>query len=95
MDAKHHLLVFAYLQLLDLLSTWAFLQHGVEEANPLVTLVLNYPEPMAGLIGVKLLAFILGAYAEATGRIRALRTANWFFAALIVWNLLALINGGK
>src|SRR3954447_17585160 len=52
---------FVYLQLLDLLSTAAFLAHGVEEANPLVRFFMNAgTTPIAGLAVVKCLALGMG-----------------------------------
>lgn len=54
---------FSYLQVLDFLSTIAFLVNGIEEANPLVRLVLKLgTNPIGGLLIVKLLAIALGVY---------------------------------
>lgn len=36
------LLQYSYLQILDLMTTVAFLLHGVREGNPLVRLALQY-----------------------------------------------------
>ena len=36
------LLQYSYLQMLDLLTTVAFLLHGIHEGNPLVRLALRY-----------------------------------------------------
>ncbi len=88
------LLQFACLQLLDMLSTLAFLNFGVQEANPLVRAVMGTcGSALAGLVLVKGLAVLLGLYCWRSGRLRLLARANAFFAALVGWNLLALLLG--
>jgi hypothetical protein len=86
------LALFTYFQFLDLLTTVVFLLHGVKEANPLVKFALAAaPTPLLGLIFVKSGAFALGAYCCLKGRERLLTRINIFFAALVSWNLVALI----
>jgi hypothetical protein len=86
------LLHYTYLQLLDLLTTLAFLLHGVQEGNPLVRFLLERSSSdVAALLLVKLVALGLGATAWLTGRHRLLRRANVFFALVVAWNLLALV----
>jgi hypothetical protein len=88
------LLQFAYLQLLDLLTTVAFLVHGVREANPLVRMAVEgCSNPLIGLIAVKGAAMALGLYCWKNGRGRALARINLLFAAVVAWNLAALIAG--
>jgi F0F1-type ATP synthase membrane subunit a len=88
------LMHFSYLQVLDFLTTVAFLVNGIEEANPLVRLALKLgPNPIGGLILVKLLAILLGVYCWRMGRQRLLARINVVFAMLIAWNLVALIVG--
>lgn len=85
---------FSYLQVLDFLSTIAFLVNGIQEANPLVRLVLKLgTSPVGGLLIVKLLAIVLGVYCWRMGRERLLARMNVFFALVITWNLVALIVG--
>ena len=89
------LLQYSYLQMLDLLTTVAFLLHGVQEANPLVRLALRYSShPLGGLLLVKALALVLGVYCWRCGRERLLTRINILFAVVVAWNLLALIAGG-
>jgi hypothetical protein len=86
------LLRYGYLQILDVLTTLAFLAHGVAEGNPVVQfLMTNAGSPLAGLAAVKVLAMLLGVYCQFTGRFNLLRRANVLFAGLVVWNLVALI----
>jgi hypothetical protein len=86
------LLQYSYLQLLDLLTTTAFLLNGIEEGNPVVRMAMQHsPHPLVGLLLVKTVAVILGMYCWWDGRERLLTRMNWLFAALIAWNLVALI----
>ena len=88
------ILQFSYLQLLDLLTTLAFLLHGVQEANPLVKAAMTlYPNPAGGLLLVKLAALALGLACWRLGKHVLLGRVNVFFAALVTWNLVALILG--
>ena len=89
----NHLLVqFTYLQLLDLMTTLAFLVNGVQEANPLVRFAMHTsPNPLSGLVAVKVLAVLLGVYCWRMGRMRVLSRMNLLFALVVAWNLAALI----
>ena len=88
------LLHYSYLQVLDFLTTIAFMVNGVREANPLVRLALNLGHnPIGSLIGVKVLAVMLGFYCWRMGRERLLSRINAMFALVIAWNLIALILG--
>jgi hypothetical protein len=88
------LLHFSYLQVLDFLTTIAFMLNGVKEANPLVRFALRLgPSPISGLIVVKVLAVLLGIYCWRMGRQRLLSRINIVFAMVIAWNLVALIVG--
>jgi uncharacterized protein DUF5658 len=81
--------------MLDLLTTLAFLLHGVQEGNPMVRLALRYSSnPLGGLLLVKMLALSLGFYCWRCGRQRLLTRINILFAIVVAWNLLALIAGG-
>lgn len=85
---------FSYLQVLDYLTTIAFLLIGVQEGNPVVRLCMNVaPSPMVGLALVKLAALVLGLYCLRLGKDRLLARINVMFAMLVAWNLVALILG--
>ncbi len=87
---------FAYLQALDLLSTIAFLLHGVGEANPLVRWSMSIaPHPIGGLTAVKLLAIGLAIYCVKTHREKLLSRMNLFYAGLITWNMICLVLSSK
>ena len=88
------LVLFSYLQLLDILTTIGFIMHGVEEANPIVRWAIAMaPTPLVGLILVKIEAMGLGIYCLRLGRRRLLGLMNVLFGALISWNMCALILG--
>lgn len=86
------LLNYAYLQLLDLLTTAAFLLAGVKEANPVVVLAMDLAaNPILGVAAVKALALMLGLYCWWTSRSRLLKMATAFYAVLVAYNLVCLI----
>ena len=86
------LLQYAYLQMLDLLTTLAFILHGVHEGNPLVRLMMrSSTNPLNGLLMVKLIAVGLGLYCWKVGRGKLLARINIAFALIVAWNLTALI----
>jgi hypothetical protein len=83
---------FVYLQILDLMTTLAFLANGAMEGNPFVRFLMqNTAHPVLGLLVAKCIAVTLGMMAWRTGRLRSLRKANVFFALLVVWNLIVTI----
>ncbi len=89
------LLQYSYLQMLDLLTTVAFLLHGIHEGNPVVRLALRYSShPWGGLLLVKVLALALGVYCWRCGHEKLLIRINFLFAIVVAWNLVALIAGG-
>jgi hypothetical protein len=87
------LVQFSYLQLLDILTTLVFLASGVHEANPVVRLaMITARSPLWGLLVLKLCAVGGALYCTRTARTRLLTRINLFFAALVVWNLVALLG---
>ena len=85
---------YAYLQVLDFLTTIAFLLNGVQEGNPVVRLAMSLSaNPVSALLTVKLIAVALGVMCFCTGRVRLLSRINIGFAVLVAWNLVALIMG--
>lgn len=76
------------------MTTVAFLLHGIHEGNPLVRVALQYaPNPLGGLLAVKVLAVALGIYCWKGGREKLLIKINLLFAAIVAWNMVALIVG--
>jgi hypothetical protein len=92
MTLRYRLTNFAYLQILDLLTTMAFLMLGVAEANPIVVFAMSVaPNRFWGLVAAKLAAMMLGLYCWIAGRERTLGRINILFAVVVVWNLWAII----
>jgi hypothetical protein len=74
------------------MTTVAFLLQGIREANPVVRVALQYtPNPLGGLLAVKLAAIGLGFYCWKRGREKLLGRINILFALVVAWNLAALI----
>ncbi len=88
------LIQFAYLQLLDILTTMAFLTVGVGEANPFVRFLFSVMQsPVAGLVTVKLMAAGMAVFCWRSRRYRLLSRVNIFYAVLVAWNLTAFLMG--
>ena len=86
------LVVFCYLQLLDLLSTLAFLAGGVTEGNPLVRWAMEaLQSPIGGLVLAKGLALGLGLLCWFRQRNALLNRINAVYAAVVIWNLVAIV----
>jgi hypothetical protein len=83
---------FSYLQVLDLLTTMIFLSAGLQEGNPLVKIALQSAgHPLQALLFVKVLACGIAFYCWRSGRHTVLARANWFFAGIVAWNVVALL----
>jgi len=80
------LLEFCFLQLLDLMTTWSFLRHGVPEANPITG------SSYRGVLAAKILACFVGVICWYTGRRRALVLGCVFYVAIVLWNLVAIMR---
>jgi hypothetical protein len=83
---------YSYLQVLDFLTTIAFLVNGVREGNPLVRLALGVgSNPIGSLVAIKCVAILLGIYCWRVGKRQLLARINLVFALLVAWNMVALI----
>ena len=83
--------VFVYLQLLDLLTTVIGIQMGLNEASPFIRWLMEIG-PVAGVALSKGLALGLGAACVGLGRHRLIVWINYWFAALVVWNLTLMLH---
>ena len=82
---------YCVLQLLDMITTLVFLSVGVQEGNPVVAQAMRLARnPLGALMAVKLVAIAIGIYCFRAKRFRLLRRVNWLFAALVVWNVVAI-----
>lgn len=89
------LLVFVYLQLLDLLSTVLFTSLGVCEGNPIARLAMTYHGAFWGMFLLKLVSTCIVAYFYLkinTAKVkRIMSVINCLLMAVVVWNLAMLI----
>ena len=85
-------LEFVYLQVLDALTTIAFMMYGVAELNPVIKWAMREsPSALTGLLLVKILAVGLAFYCIVRARQKLLRKVNIFFALVVAYNVVVLI----
>ena len=90
---RNQLAQFAYLQLLDLMTTLLCMAHLGQETNPLVKLLIHSAgSPVVGLAVTKLLAVGVALYCWRRSREKLLWGVNLFYSAVVVWNLVALVS---
>ena len=91
MSKSRVFLLFAALQVCDVLTTLLFLRHGVAEANPLMRAAMAVArQPLVALALAKAAALGLALYAARSGRTRLLAGVNVLFTCCVAWNLVAL-----
>ena len=83
--------IFIYLQLLDLLTTLVGFKLGASEASPFIRMLMH-AGPVAGVAASKVLAVGLGALCVYTKRQHLVRWATYWYAALVVWNLIVMLS---
>jgi hypothetical protein len=83
--------VFIYLQLLDLLTTLVGFKLGGAEASPFIR-VLMHAGPAAGVLTSKVVALAIGGYCVAHGKTHLMKWATYWYAALVVWNLMVMLH---
>ena len=80
------LTVFLTLQVLDILTTLLGLQLGAREASIFLGRLMN-AGPVAALLIAKIFAVLLVATALRFKRPRVVVFLNYWFAAIVTWNL--------
>jgi hypothetical protein len=78
--------IFVFLQILDILTTLIGLSLGAGEASTFVATLMHLG-PIQGLLISKILAVILVLIALRRRQPRIVVLANFWFAALVTWNL--------
>ena len=91
-QALAHYQLFIYLQVLDLLTTLVGLRLGLQEISPFVRQLMRV-NPTLGLLVSKLLAIGLGGYCLWANRHRIIHWINYWYAALVAWNLSIILAG--
>ena len=84
--------VFIYLQILDFLTTMVGFRFGAHEASPFIVKLIHSSSPAVGVAASKMLGLGIGGICVATNRVKLLSLANYWYAALIVWNLSTLLS---
>lgn len=87
--------VFVYLQVLDFLTTMVGFRLGASEASPFIAKLIHLTSPAVGVAASKLVGLGVGAMCVATNRTRLLTWANYWYAALVVWNLAMILVAGS
>jgi hypothetical protein len=83
--------IFVYLQLLDLLTTFVGFKLGASEASPFIRALMHFG-PGYGVAASKVLALGLGGLCVYTGRHQLMRWVSYWYAALVVWNLMVMLT---
>jgi Domain of unknown function (DUF5658) len=84
------LTVFLILQVLDILTTLMGIRMGAREASIFVGQLMN-AGPVGGLLLSKIFAVFLVASAMRLKRPRLVVFLNYWFAAVITWNLAMIV----
>lgn len=82
---------FVALQMLDVLTTLMGLRLGAQEASLFIGRLMS-AGPVAGLLISKILAVALVATALKFRRTRVIVFLNYWFAAVVSWNLLLILR---
>jgi len=81
---------FLYLQVLDVLTTLVGFSLGNIEGSPFVRLMIHWG-PVTGLAVSKLVAIGLAAVCFAFKKPSLIRVINYWYAALVIWNLTTIL----
>jgi Domain of unknown function (DUF5658) len=82
--------VFFYLQALDFLTTLIGLKMGIAEASPFIRSLLHFG-PGIAVAASKIVALMLAAFCIKLNRSHMLRYVNYWYAAVVIWNLLNIL----
>ena len=85
-STKSSISIFLFLQALDVLSTLIGTRLGAQESNFFISRLMNVG-PAAGLSLAKMLAVFLVSAAFILNRRRLIVFVNFWFAAVVTWNL--------
>jgi hypothetical protein len=82
--------LFLYLQVLDLLTTLVGFKLGISEASPFVRSLMHFG-PGIAVAASKVAAVTLAGICMALNRSYLIRWINYWYAALIIWNLFSIL----
>ena len=84
------LTIFVALQVLDILTTLLGLEMGAEEGSAFLAKLMKVG-PVAALLIAKIIAVMLVAIAIKVKRPRIVVFLNYWFAAIVSWNLVIIL----
>ena len=90
-SGKSLVVLFLYLQILDILTTMIGFSLGNAEASPFIRILVRFG-PVQGLILSKLIAAGLAALCLAMRRTSLVRLINYWYAVLVIWNLGVILH---
>lgn len=88
-----YLEVFVLLQILDFLTTVVGLRLGGSEMSPFIAWMMRLSDPMVGLAAAKAVGFTLAGICVFLQKPGVIHKVNYFFAALVIWNLVQIMKG--
>ena len=83
--------LFLYLQLLDALTTLTGFSLGAQEGSPFVQALVRWG-PVIGLFACKVVALAVVAVCFWLGRPYLVRWINYWYAALVLWNVCIILR---
>ena len=90
-DRTLSLQLFLYLQALDVITTALGFRFGLVEASPFIKFMMQFGV-MGGLLASKVVAVVIGGFCVWRGRYRVIQIINYWYMALVVWNLTLIIS---
>jgi hypothetical protein len=87
--------IFVYLQLLDFLTTMAGFKLGAREASPFIVKLIHATSPAIGVAASKVVGLAIAGVCLVMNRPRLVVWVNYWYASLVVWNLLVIIRAGS
>jgi hypothetical protein len=87
--------LFVYLQLLDFLTTLIGFKLGASEASPFIAKLIHSTSPAMGVAASKVVGLGVGALCLVTHRARLVTWINYWYGALILWNLSVILVAGS
>jgi hypothetical protein len=87
--------IFVYLQLLDFLTTLIGFKVGASEASPFIAKLIHASSPVLGVAASKVVGLAIGGLCVALNRIRLVSWINYWYGALIIWNLCIILSAGN
>lgn len=86
------ILIFVYLQVLDLLTTLVGFRVGASEASPFIAKLIVATSPAVGVVMSKVVGLVLGTICVSLNKSHLVSWINYWYAGLVVWNLFMILT---